>query len=83
LNGPEALLAAVIAQAALDAEGNDAILRRDAFQYFTSPIYKHHLSQLGLDVGLMPIGMGTAVAATLPIVGHRKSHNVTKKPKKT
>ena len=69
MSGAAALVAAIIGQAAIDAQGDDTALKHDALAYFRSPVYQHHLTSLGLAEGMLPRGMETAVIETLPIFG--------------
>ena len=52
--GELGLLAAVIYQAAWDAQHGGPDLARDAWQYLLSDIYRDHLTWLGLDHYRLP-----------------------------
>ena len=56
LSGARGLLVSVIAQAAIDATGEDDRHRRDALAYFASPLYQNHLTSLGL-CDMLPDGL--------------------------
>jgi len=52
--GSRGLLAAIVHQATRDALHGGPDLARDAWQYFLSDSYSHHISCLGLDGYRLP-----------------------------